>query len=58
MSIGAHLAELSERHKTLERKLEEVMARPSADDLEIAELKREKLKIKDQIERLKSKTRH
>lgn len=53
MSLTGHLTELSERHKLLEKKLEEALAHPSADDTEIVKLKREKLKLKDQIEQLR-----
>ena len=53
MALDAHLVELSERHRALDRKIEEELARPTADDLKIAELKRQKLRLKDEIERLK-----
>ncbi len=53
MALDAHLVELSEKHRALDRKIEEEMARPIADDLVIAELKRQKLRLKDEIERLK-----
>ncbi len=54
MPLGAHLTELSEKHRALERKIEEEQARPSADDLKIAELKRQKLRIKDEMIRLRN----
>lgn len=58
MSLEAHLAELAEKHRVLERKIEEEEARLGSDDLEIRRLKQEKLKLKDQIVRLKTETRH
>ncbi|MEW5963828.1 MAG: DUF465 domain-containing protein [Pseudomonadota bacterium] len=58
MSLEAHLAELAEKHRVLERKIEEEEARLGSDDLEIRRLKQEKLKLKDQIVRLKGETRH
>lgn len=58
MSLAAHLAELSERHKLLERRIEEELARPGSSDLEITRMKREKLKLKEQIVRLQTQTRH
>lgn len=60
MALSAHLAELSEKHRLLEKKIEEAMTHPSVDDLEIAQLKREKLKLKDAITRLSQgeETRH
>ena len=53
MAIQAHLVELERKHKLLESELHEVLLHLSTDDLEIVELKRRKLMVKDQIERLK-----
>jgi hypothetical protein len=53
MAIEAHLAELEKRHQALEQELSEALTHPSADDLKIAELKRKKLLVKDEIMRLK-----
>ena len=53
MAIQAHLVELERKHKTLESELHEALIHVSTDDLQIAELKRRKLMVKDQIERLK-----
>jgi len=53
MAVSAHLAELSDRHRVLERRLEEALAHPSIDTLELTQLKREKLKLKDAINKLK-----
>jgi hypothetical protein len=58
MALSAHLAELTERHKLLERKIEEEMARPGSDDTEVRRLKHEKLRLKDEIHRLRGQTRH
>jgi hypothetical protein len=58
MALDAHLGELSDRHRALDRKIEEEMARPTADDLKIAELKRQKLRLRDEIERLKLELSH
>jgi hypothetical protein len=58
MTLASHLAELSEKHRSLERQIAEEMSRPGADDLEISKLKREKLKIKDEMAKLQSKTSH
>lgn len=58
MALSAHLEELNQRHRALERKLEEEMARPGSDDIEVRKLKQEKLKIKDELARLEGKTRH
>ena len=54
MSIEAHLAELERRHQALEREIYEAQMHPSIDDIEIVELKRRKLMVKDEIERLRA----
>jgi hypothetical protein len=53
MSIQSHLAELERRHRALEDEITDALAHPSTDDLTIAELKRRKLQVKDEIARLK-----
>ena len=52
MTIQAHLSELERRHQALEDELAEAMNHPSSDDLKIAELKRRKLLVKDEMTRL------
>ena len=52
MSIQAHLAELERKHRALEDEIAEAMTHPSTDGLVIAELKRRKLQVKDEIARL------
>ena len=58
MTLAGHLAELSEKHRLLEMKIQEELARPGADDLQISKLKKEKLKIKDEMAKLRSSDRH
>jgi len=53
MSIQSHLADLERRHKALEEEINTALAHPSTDNLKIAELKRRKLLVKDEIERLR-----
>lgn len=53
MSIESHLAELERRHAALEDKIKEATIHPSSDSLSIAELKRRKLQLKDEINRLR-----
>ncbi len=52
MGAEAHLEELSEKHRVLDQAIETEMSRPYADDMKVQELKREKLKLKDEIKRL------
>jgi hypothetical protein len=61
MSLAADLARLSEKHRQLELKIREEMSRPGADEIQIVQWKREKLKLKDQIaklERTNDEVRH
>mgnify|MGYP000344580151 FL=1 len=53
MSMQSHLAELERRHAEMERKIEDAQLHPSTDSLELADMKRQKLKIKDEIARLR-----
>ncbi len=57
MSADAHVAELSEKHKALEKRILEERSYAAADESKIARWKLEKLKLKEEIERLKG-TRH
>jgi hypothetical protein len=52
MSMKADLAELERRHRALEAEIIEARAHPSIDDLQVVELKRRKLLVKDEIARL------
>ena len=53
MTIQAHLADLSRQHKALDHEIAEASAHSSTDDLKIGELKRRKLILKDEIERVR-----
>ena len=57
MSLASHLEELQRKHGDIERQLDEALAHPSVDDLEIVILKRRKLAIKDEIAKIEA-TRH
>jgi hypothetical protein len=56
MAIESHLAELERRHQALEQEISEAQLHPSTDDLTIAELKRKKLLVKDEMARLRQDT--
>ena len=58
MTLAAHLAELTEKHRVLERKIKEELARPGTDDTQITQLKLQKLKLKDEMAKLQGETRH
>jgi hypothetical protein len=56
MPLETHLAELERRHQALEDEINEALNHPSSDRLKIAELKRRKLQVKDEIVRLQHET--
>ena len=53
MSLNSHLAELERKHQALEQEIQKAVTSPSASDAEIAQLKRKKLVLKDQMTRLR-----
>lgn len=53
MTVQAHLAELVRRHEALEKEIDEAIHHPGTDGLELTEMKRRKLQLKDEIERLR-----
>lgn len=57
MSLSAHLAELAEKHRVLDRRIEQEMARPASTDQELMRLKLEKLRIKEEIAKLEAQSR-
>lgn len=56
MALDAHVDELSLKHRNLDKMIQEEEAHPSSDSLRIAELKRQKLIIKDRMARLRTQT--
>ena len=58
MAMAAHLAELAEKHRVLDEQIERAISSPGTDDADIQRMKHEKLKLKDQMERLRRATRH
>jgi hypothetical protein len=53
MTVESHLAELERRHLAIDSKISDEERRPAKDGLEIAALKKQKLSLKDEIERLR-----
>ncbi len=54
MSNESHLAQLERAHAALEREIADATNHPGSDTLELSELKRRKLHLKDEIVRLKN----
>ncbi len=52
MSMQGHLVELEKRRQALAREIETELLHPASSDLKIAELKRKKLLLKDEINKL------
>ncbi|MCB2136044.1 MAG: DUF465 domain-containing protein [Rhodobacteraceae bacterium] len=52
MSLGSHLQELRKKHQHLSEAVEEAQRSPGADDLAIADMKKQKLRLKEEIVRL------
>ncbi len=52
MNVASHIAELKKKHETLSSKVEQAQRAPAVDDLHIADLKKQKLKLKEEIGRL------
>lgn len=53
MALQGHIQELSEKHRRLQDLIEAEMSHPDWDEIRIAALKKEKLRIKDELERLR-----
>ena len=54
MSLEARIRELSERHKRLDAAIAAELKHPAGDDIRVHELKRKKLRIKDEIAQLQT----
>ena len=52
MTVASHIAELKKKHEALSESVERAQRAPSISDTEIADLKKQKLKLKEQIGRL------
>ena len=52
MTIASHLQELRRKHENLSEIVEKAQRSPATDALKIGEMKKQKLKIKEEITRL------
>lgn len=52
MTVSSHLQELRRKHQTLSEQVEQAQRSPGMDDLIIADLKKQKLRLKEEIARL------
>jgi hypothetical protein len=58
MALESHVAELERRHQALDREIEDALNRPGTDPLRLAEMKKRKLHLKDEISRLREDSIH
>jgi len=58
MAIDGRIRELGNRHHILDRAIDDELRRPLFDSLKLKELKRQKLKLKEQIEVLRGARAH
>ena len=54
MALQGHINHLSNQKKKIESSIEAEMANPDWDELRIAALKKQKLRIKDELEKLRA----
>lgn len=54
MSIEARIRELNERHRRLDAAIAAEMKHPAGDEVRVHDLKRKKLRIKDEIATLRT----
>lgn len=52
MSLSSHLQELKKKHQNLSTAVEQMQRSPAVDGLYVAELKKQKLRLKEEITRL------
>ncbi len=52
MNLSSHLQELRKKHQSLDERVEEAQRSPGTDDLQVTQLKKEKLRLKEEIARL------
>ncbi len=53
MAVEARIRELGSRHQSLENQIQDELSRPAADDIRLKKLKREKLRLKEEMETLR-----
>jgi hypothetical protein len=55
MAIESRIRELGSRHENLDRTIQEETSRPVSDTTRLKELKRRKLRLKEEIEGLRAR---
>ncbi len=52
MSLSSHVEELKKKHQSLSKAVDEAQRSPGTSDMELQRLKKEKLRLKEEINRL------
>lgn len=52
MSLDSHLSELRRKHETLSTRIEQEQRHPGSDAITIASMKKEKLRLKEEITKI------
>jgi hypothetical protein len=55
MAIDARIRELGSRHQNLDKAIQDETSRPAADTARLKELKRQKLRLKEEMEALRAR---
>ena len=58
MNVSPHLDSLRSKHAALETKIQDEQRRPGADSVQLTSLTRQKLQLKEEIERLSTEITH
>jgi hypothetical protein len=55
MAVDARIRELGSRHQNLEKAIQDEITRPAYDSVKLRDLKRQKLKLKEEMESLRAR---
>jgi hypothetical protein len=56
MALESHVRELADKHQRIQELIEAEMTHSAWDEVRVAALKKEKLRLKDELERLRPRT--
>jgi hypothetical protein len=56
MAVESHIREVADKHRRIQELIEAEMAHSGWDEMRIAALKKEKLRLKDELERLRTES--
>jgi len=56
MAVEAHIREISDKHQKVQELIEAEMTHSAWDEMRVAALKKEKLRLKDELEKLRTRS--